>query len=951
MHIPTAVLHIHLFGHLRLFLNQEPLRWATLPKTTSLLAYLLLHQHTAVSRERLAFLLWDDVSESEARANLRRHLYDLRQALPTNQTWVLSDAKTVRWNSEAPFWLDVAHFEQLCTDINRLAEATALYMGELLPELYEDWLLPERNRLQALYTTAVKQLIQRERQRGDLLQAIAYTRQLLAHDPLQEDIVRDLILLQHEQGDRAGAIKVYQQFAQRLQEELGVTPMPETTAVVEAIRTGSPLPTYALPSPTRTAVPHNLPAQLTSFVGRTEELAQIVSLIGHQHNRRLLTITGAGGTGKTRLALEVAHWLGQHQPQQFPDGIFFIGLAAIHDPDLVATAVAKTVSGGNKPLPSLATLKNELKQKRLLLVLDNFEHLLPAATIVNELLTAVAGLHIIVTSQTILHLYGEYEYPLPPLPLPDLQTLPPPPDLLNYAAVALFVERLQAVKHNFVLTAENSADVAKICTYLDGIPLAIELAAGRGKLFPPAVMVQQLNSRLHFLSGQTRNLPTRHQTLRASIDWSYQLLEKEEQQLFSALSLFAASFSATAVHAICRQWISQPTAVDDILYSLIDKNMVRLLPVPQAAPRFRLLQTLREYGQEKLQQHPHQLAIRQQWVDYYVQWALDCQNGLRTPAQPDWIQQQSFEDANILAVLNWLYEHLATPGHGRALAHIINSQEGFWTMHGRFREAANWYNRALTGQHDLPLDEQVRLLNKAGVIAQHQGDYATAAPLHAQALQLAQQQEQAQPLADTLHYLGFAAGRQGQYEEARRLLEESLAIHRTIPNIQAHIATLLNNLSIVYRRLEMYDMAILKLEEALAIKREIDDKLGAAAVMVNLSLSLAYQKQFAKAEAFGRESLRIRHQLQDLSGMAVSLGQMADLAIEMGQASRAVTLSAASMAQRQRVNLPPTSHVQAEIDQAMAALRQQLGDELFEQAWQQGTAMSMDDAVAFALQS
>lgn len=947
LHTPSVMLHIHLFGHLRIFVDQQSLRLTILPKTTSLLAYLLLHAHTAVPRERLAFLLWNDITETEARANLRRHLYDLRQALPPTHQWVLSDSKTVRWNQEAPFWLDTAQFQQLCTDINHLAEATTLYMGDLLPELYDDWLLPERARFQALYTTAVKQLVSRERARGDLLQAIAYTRQLLTRDPLQEDVVRELMTMQHEHGDRAGAMKLYQQFVQRLQEELDVAPMPETTAVYEAIRTGGPTATHTASQPT--AVPHNLPAQLTSFVGRHDELQQIISRFTQPPHTRLLTITGTGGTGKTRLALEIAYHLYHHHPHHFPDGIFFIGLASITNPDFVATAVAETIS---QPQPALtfADLKNQLRHKKMLLILDNFEHLLPAASIVSELLTAVANLHILVTSQSLLHLYGEYEYPLPPLPLPNPNALPPLADYMQYAAIALFVERLQAVNHTFVLTEENGRDVAAICTCLDGIPLALELAAGRGKLFTPDVMLQQLSSRLRFLQGQSRNLPSRHQTLRASIDWSYHLLQPAEQQLFVGLSLFASSFTTTAVYAILGEWVADETTIDHILHSLIDKNMVRILPIPNEPPRFRLLQTLREYGQEKLTEDSRLPTICQRWVAYYTDWSTQFELGLRTNAQTSWLRQQTYEDANLLAVLNWLLDSLHIPAHGRAFAQIINSQESFWTMQGRLHEAKIWFDRALTCQPYLTQAEQIRLLNKAGVIAQHLGNYDQAAPLHAQALQLAYQDDNRQSLADTLHYLGFAAGRQGHYQESRRLLEESLALYRQLPDTQAQISTLLNNLAIVYRRQEQYDDAIAILEESLAIKQQLDDKLGAQAALVNLSLLLAFKGDFAQAQTFTRQSLRVRYDLQDLPGLVVSIGQLAELATEMGDAVRAVTLIAATVQQRQQIHLPPTPHVQAEIDQAIANLRQQLGDEPFQQAWNQGIQMTMEQVVAFALE-
>lgn len=960
------MLQIHLFGHLRLLVNQQSHRFATLPKTAPLLAYLLLHRDTAVPRDHLAFLLWDDVPENEARANLRRHLHDLRRALPpkSDQPWVISDGKTLQWNPAAPWWLDVAAFEQLCQDTTRLAEAITLYTGDLLTDLYEDWLAAERERLRTLYFATISGLITREQARGDLAQAIVYARQLLNHDPLREDVVRNLIVMRHESGDRAGAMQLYQQFKERLAEELGVAPMPETTTVYEAITANQPLLSYhhnqrpPTPSPlqptftspvTTPSPPHNLPAQLTSFVGRHEELTQVCQLIGTAATR-LLTITGPGGTGKTRLALAAAHWLWQHQPDQFPDGVFFVGLSAVTNPGHVATAVAETVGAwetADRPLSD--SLKEHLHTKQLLLLIDNFEHLLAAAPLVSDLLTAVPGLRILVTSQANLHLYGETEFPLAPLSLPDLNNLPPITGLMQYTAIALFVERLRAVYLGFTLTPENAHTVVEICACLDGMPLALELAAARGKLFTPVAMLAQLNNRLRFLNSQARNLPARHQTLRATIDWSYYLLEPAEQQMFGRLSLFVSSFTAEAALAVCPDIMAGETAVLDVISSLTDKNMIRFYLPGNGAPRFRLLQTLREYALEKLAQTPAEADTRYRYAAYYTTLTEQAEAGLRQGDQQSWLQRMRLEDPNVMAALEWLYAHLDDPENGRLATRLITAHERFWSLQGRFREARLWFARALTCRHLLPLAEQVKLLNKAGVIAQHQGDYTAAAVLHDEALTLARQEEDTELLANTLHYLGFAAGRQGRYEEARDLLHESLSLSQELPDTLPQITTLLNNLAIVYRRLKAYDQAIVALEKALALKRQLNDRLGLPAVLGNLSQLVAFQGDYVQARAYAQESLELRLASQDRPGMLVSLGQMADLALETGQDARATTLLAASLALRQHMSLPMTDHVQAETDAELAQLRLRLSEATYAAAWAAGEGMTLEEAVTFAL--
>jgi predicted ATPase len=731
--------------------------------------------------------------------------------------------------------------------------------------------------------------------------------------------------------------------------------------------------------------PHNLPARLTRFIGREEELSQICHLVGGDNPgaesavTRLLTITGPGGTGKTRLALETAVWLCQNQPKQFPDGLFFVGLAAVTNLDHVVTAVAETVGvqepSGQPPGRSLLqNLSDQLRPKRLLLLLDNFEHLLDAAPLVSDLLTAVPGLHILVTSQAVLHLYGEYEFPLSPLPLADLDHLPPAAELLKVPAIALFVERLQAARHDFKLTDGNARPVAEICACLDGMPLALELAAARGKLFTPEAMLGQLHSRLHFLSGQARNLPARHQTLRAALDWSYHLLTETEQIFFAALSLFAGSFGFTAVESLFNPDLLEDSLTQrrggaevkgigasfvglhhqdaaELLASLVDKNMLRQLPDEGDEPRFRMLQTLREYGLEKVGQMETavQLRLRQQFAAVYVVWTEQAEQGLRSGDQNSWLKRLRLEDANIMAAQEWLFAHADMTPNGLLAARLVATQERYWSLQGRFSEARSWFTQALNYRHLLPADEQVKLINKAGVIAQHQGDYAAAAILHESALNLARQEENPELMANTLHYLGFAAGRQGRYEEARGLLEESLALNQELPDTLPQITTTLNNLAIVLRRLEAYDEAIAILEKALALKREINDQLGIPAVLGNLSQLLSFKGHFAQALAYAKEGLALRQQFQDRPGILVSLSQMADMAIETGQDGRGIRLLAASLTHRQRMNLALTAHVQAETEAEIASLRTRLGDETFAAEWAVGATMSVDEAVAYAL--
>jgi predicted ATPase/DNA-binding SARP family transcriptional activator len=958
------MLHIHLFGYLRLLVDGQPYRFQALPKTTSLLAYLLLHRDEAVTREHLAYLLWDDVPEAEARANLRRHLHDLTRALPADAGWLLRDARSVQWNPAAPVWLDIAEFERLCRDTGRLTEAIALYTGDLLQALYDDWVAPERERLRALHLATLGRLIGRERERGDLDQAQVYARQLLSQDPLREDIVRDYMLLRHERGDRAGAMQLYQQFTARLAEELGVAPMPETRAVYEQIASSQPPAPAPLPPPSLTLgapspePPHNLPARLTSFVGRGEELANVCRLIGAPGSpTRLLTITGPGGTGKTRLALEAAAWLLPHRPEQFPSGLYFVGLSAVTTPERVPAAIAEALEiRGGPNLDPLDALKSALRDRQALLLLDNFEHLLDAAPVLAELLTAAPHLRLLVTSQAVLHLYGEQEYPLPPLPLPDPARLPPAEELLNYAAIRLFVERVQAVQPHFHLTGDNAAAVAEICHCLDGMPLALELAAARSKLFSPAALLGQLNQRLRFLSGQARNLPARHQTLRATIDWSYQLLAPDEQTVFTAASLFATSFSPSAAQVLFAGSLETeagalpPLDVTGQLLSLVDKNMLRAVPATgDEEPRFRMLQTLREYGLEKLAQMEAAPTLHRRYAAYYVELAEQGKDGLRGPQQSAWMHCLREEDDNLVAALEWLG---ATDFAGNAflLARLVTAITRFWTLQGRNREVRRWLDRALAHLDLLSPPLQVALLNELGNIAVIQGDYAAAERCHEQALALARAAGDDHLVAHTLHFLASAAGRQGQYAAARPLFEESLALYRHLsPAVPAQLGALLNNLAIVHKRLGEHDAALARLEEALSVKRASGDRLGLPASLSNIGNLLILQQKPEAAVAYLREALALRQELQDRQGMLYSVNEIAALAVALGKYAQAATLYAAADGLHETMAISRTPDDQADHDRDLQTIRHFLGEAELAARQTTGSRFTIEAAGHFAL--
>ena len=979
------MLHIHLFGHLHLFYEERPFSFTAPPKTLPLWVYLLLHHIQAVPRDTLAFTLWPDVAEKTARANLRRHLHQLQAALPPSipdKPWLLREAGTLQWNPAAGYWLDVAEFERLSRVADYLGKAVALYSGDLLPELDEAWLFSHRDRLRNQFFANLSQLIASCWAQRDLAQAIAYAQQALTHDPLREEMVCWLLRLYYEIGDRATALQTYERFVQRLQEELGVAPQTETMAAYQALVDNAPFPEIGRQTPVAVTPPHNLPAQLTPFFGRTLDLIALQEMLTTpQAMVRLLTLTGPGSSGKTRLALETAVRLLSDQAHHFPDGIFFVELSAVTEPELVIPTIADVVGvkeRGDHPL--IESLKDYLSSRYMLLLLDNFEQVVAAAPQIVTLLAAAPGLKIVVTSRIPLQVYGEHERPVPPLPLPDLDPnrpdsqLPPAAQLLEYAAISLFVARARAANPNFTLTPENAPLVAEICTRLDGLPLAIELAAARSKHYSLAGIRAGLNDSLSFLTSRADNIPARQQTIQATIEWSYALLAEDERELFTCLAVFSGEFTLNAAIAVIAgvpdgrlsEFEGQGSAISDqsaeetalaikaSLTSLVDKNMVRQVAPEgdQGQPRFCLLLILREYALDRLAQVSAADALRQRHAHYYLALAEAALAQCHTPEQARWLKRLNKASDNLRIALTWFLEQSFRQDNREAGARLVKALTPFWQRRGRINEVRGWLDQVFVAAGPLSPMLQLRLFNVAGWLAQLQGDYTVAKQFHDQALALARGQEDIYQVAKTLQFLGTAAGRQGDYGRAEAMLSESLALYRQSDKATAHeLAPLINNLAIIARRLGEYSRASALLEECLAMAQATGSRSFMASALGNLGVLATQQENYAQAASYHRQSLELRQGAEDKVGIKNSLGNLAELAVAVGAYLRAARLYAATDTLLHTMHTSRTDDEQADFDRDLAIIQKHLGEAAFTAAWATGDAMTLDEAVAYALQS
>jgi len=576
--------------------------------------------------------------------------------------------------------------------------------------------------------------------------------------------------------------------------------------------------------------PHNLPVQPTPFLGRGQEVASVRDLL-RRPEVRMATLTGPGGIGKTRLSLQVAAELSD----QFADGVFFVGLAPLNDAQQVVPAIIRTLGisevGGQPPL---ALLKTALKDKHILLLLDNFEQVLDAAMVVAELLAACPKLKIMVTSRVLLHVQAEREFAVSPLSLPDPKRLPDLPALSQYEAVALFIERAQAIKADFQVTNANAPAVAGICGRLDGLPLAIELAAARVKYIPPQALLARLEQGLSVLSGGARDLPARQQTLRGAIAWSYDLLSPEEKALFRRLSVFVDGWTWEAAEAVCQAAGKLDVDVLDSQLSLVDKSLLRQRESAQGDPRFWMLQLLREFGLEALTNTGERGLTHHSHAEYFLALAEEAEKELHGPNQAAWIKKLELEHENLRAALNWALEEVAgeqAREHREMALRLSSALEAFWQIHGHYSEGRTFLERTLTQSDGASAFLRAKILGATADIATMQGDFDRAEVLAQQSLTLYRELENAPGIASCLFLLGNIAWTRGKTAEAIVLSEERIRLLRQIGQ-PGDIADALFFLAFEISTHGEYTRGQALLEESLMLSQKAGNDLRVGAALI-----------------------------------------------------------------------------------------------------------------------
>lgn len=683
--------------------------------------------------------------------------------------------------------------------------------------------------------------------------------------------------------------------------------------------------------------PTNLPSQRTSFVGRKREVARVKELL---RGPGLLTLTGPGGSGKTRLALQAAGKL----LKDYRDGVFLVELAPITDPRLIPSSIADAVGArAEGARPVLDTLLDHVRDREMLLILDNFEQVIEGASVTSELLAAAPRLRLLVTSREPLHITGEQELAVPPLALPDAREPVAPEQLARFEAISLFVQRATAIDPSFGIREENAQDVAELCLRLDGLPLAIELAASRVKLLSPQAILERLEHRLDLLTSGPVDVPARQRTLREAIGWSYELLDEIERILFRRLSVFAGGWALEAVEVVANPGAELGTDLLRVLGSLVDKSLVERVPATPDAVRFGMLESIREYAAERLEAAGEADATMDRHASRFLDVAEAAEPHLRGVDQKRWLDQLEAEHDNVRAALRRSID----AGHPEAALRLVGALWRFWHLHGHLAEGRRWAEEvlALPGAAGRTAG-RVKALTALGGVAYWQEDLITTGVTYEEALAIARDLGDRHAEAEGLYNLSFVPAYQGDFDRAVAILQESRTLFEEL-GVRRGVADSVWLMAIVARLEGDNRTARARVEESLRIHRELGDRFGMTDALHVLGRIALADGDLATAGKSFLEALANDEQVGNRTGMGIVLDNLAAKASAEGRHLRAVRLGGASEAIKEAAggHAPPPF---IDLPDPREAARDELGAAAIAAAWEEGRAMTLDQALAYA---
>jgi predicted ATPase/DNA-binding SARP family transcriptional activator len=871
-------LALHLFGSPHIKLDGKPIDIRR-RKAIALIAYLAMTGQSH-SRDALATLFWSELDQSRARAGLRRALTALRKAL--GESFLDVDRETVGLNRDADIWLDVAEFQDrlaecrthghpedvVCPDcLSLLAEAAALYCddfltGFTLPDSpgFDEWQFFQSEGLRSKLASVLKRLARAHSSRGEFDQAIAYARRWLVLDPLHEPAHRHLMALYAQSGQRSAALRQYGECERVLREELGVSPEVETVQLYEAVEENRELPVPAVRvSPQPIVRKHNLPVQLTPFVGREEALAVIKDRL-QDRDCRLLTLIGPGGSGKTRLALEAA----AAQLDNCAHGVFFVSLAPLQSAEAIVPTVAEALGfrfyEESEPRQQLL---DYLRRRSMLLILDNFEHLLVGAELVTDILKTAPEVKILTTSRGRLNVGGEHRFQITGMDFPKL-TPKASADAVQYSAVKLFLQGARRAQPGFELTDENLRGVIDLCRVVEGMPLAIRLAAAWVETLTPQEIAAEISQGIDLLETDLRDVPERQRSMRAVFDHSWNLLTMREREVFEGLSVFRGGFTREAAQRVTGATLRE-------LRALADKSLLQRM----ATLRYQVHELLRQYAAEKLEASGGTDAARDAHSAYYAEFLHQREGDLEGRRQLAALDEIEAEFDSARAAWNWALGQ----GNYAAIGQLLNSLTWFCTYRTRSLEHAELFEQAWArlapGPDDVPHPVWARILAAEFYARSRDVDRAQIE----RSLAIAQADGNSTLATMCTRILGEIAFEAGDYAEALRLYEESLAYFRD-SDYSFYEAATLYELAETYRLMGQPDRALEYARQSLHLSREIGDNYWAARSLANTGIIAFYTGNYTEAEGYLQEANAIYREMGYIEGIAstdVDLGKLAHI--------------------------------------------------------------------------
>lgn len=946
--LPTleTPLQIALLGPPLLLRDDQPYPIAR--RQSRALLYRIAATPHPVPRDQLCFLLWPDSPETVARRHLTVLLTQLRRALPTPHALVMTD-DAVGLN-EIFAQADTVAVDAMLVRARRegrldlLAHALEQYRGPFLHGFslgsaeFDDWAEGERQVWERRYLDGLTALVEGYAAQGAQSDAIDAAQRYLATDELAEDMHRRLITLYAATGDRAAAVRQFERCAAILDRELGATPLAETRAAFEAARDTPSSNVSNMSSALTLRVQHTaLPVPPSTLIGRENEVAEACDLL-QRPNLRLLTLCGTGGSGKTRLALEIA-W---EMREQFADGVVFVPLAPLHDPALVIDAIAQACDiPQTGALPLSTTVSSFLRDKQLLLVLDNLEHVLPAATLVAELLAAAPQLRIMVTSRVLLNLSGEQSFPVPPLPLPDLEHMSGVAALAAQPAISLLLSRARAHSPAFDLSEANASDLAAICVRLDGLPLAIELAAARLKILSPEALLRRLDQRLALLQHGPHDLPERQRTLRATIAWSYRLLNENTQRLFEQVAVFAGGWTLAAAEAICCVDMHNYNVLDGIEL-LRDSNLIMQMPTLGGEPRFSMLETIREYALECLRERSNEQSVRRRHARTFCRFVE-----LRSLRLCSLNMRGSLDDLdrdyhNLRTALQWSIQS----GDYALAARFVCMLRLYWEMRGMIDEGSAWMHQVLPHVDTLPQPLRSRLRVHAGYMIYRQGYILEAMDLAKVAF--ADEGAAVEEHVSAARLIGLLSldmedvvGAQTSFMRAMNIAS-TYELHDEMTGVELDLGIL----DLVVGNL---DNAEKLLQRSLKRFSETQYYFGMGLTLMPLGFVALLHGEYTKAERHFRDGMQCLLRVRERIFLLYGLLSFASLAACAKQPLHAARLFGAAMHQAEVVNFTFSPRLLDLAQRSVEQIRIASDKGAFHDAFLQGRCLSLDNAVALAL--